>query len=160
MLLGKKHEFAVEFRFAKETGPMGYGKIWIQNQFYGSKEDLIYLNGYLGGLIKELINSRTIDSIDYLDSPAELMEYMKIQSEVDSRFIIQGSTFTDDFIGYHFYHSGKVYLVWKLRENDNVIFEDLKNYGYNIHVCWSELSIIESICKELEAKINRRDVRS
>tara|TARA_Y100001934_G_C11574395_1_gene415936 strand:+ start:100 stop:357 length:258 start_codon:yes stop_codon:yes gene_type:complete len=74
MIVGNKKSFAVEFTQSESNPKMGYGKVWIQNEFYGTKEDLIYFQGYLISLLDELINTKEIDFEFEKLSDSELFE--------------------------------------------------------------------------------------
>jgi hypothetical protein len=54
MVIGDKNDFAVEYSFAEDyPKDMGFGRIWINNEFIGTYKDLIYLGGYLLGTLDE-----------------------------------------------------------------------------------------------------------
>ena len=53
MIIGNKKSFVVEFTQSESDPKMGYGKIWMQNEFYGTNENLIYFQGYLISLLDE-----------------------------------------------------------------------------------------------------------
>jgi hypothetical protein len=61
MIIGNKETFAVELTIDENNPKMGYAKLWLQNIFLGTNEDLIFLNGYLISLIDELITSKKIN---------------------------------------------------------------------------------------------------
>ena len=63
MIIGNKETFAIELTINENNPKMGYGKLWLQNSFLGTSEDLIFLNGYLISLIDEIINSKEVTII-------------------------------------------------------------------------------------------------
>ncbi|MCF2875931.1 MULTISPECIES: hypothetical protein [unclassified Tenacibaculum] len=151
MIVGNKESFAVEFTQSESDPKMGFGKIWIQNDFLGTNKDLIYFQGYLISLLNELINAKEIEfEFDKL-SESELFErFENKQNRFD--YLIEGSTFTDDFIAYRFNKNGKIYLIWKMWNDKEILFSDLKDYGTNIKFCSTKKIEIETIKNELLKK--------
>lgn len=153
MIVGNKKSFAVEFTQSESNPEMGLGKIWIQNQFYGTNEDLIYFNGYLISLLDELLNLKTVEFNHDNLSELELFNFFEnIENEND--YLINGSTFTDDFTAYGFENKGYVYLIWKMKNDQEILFSDLKNYGTDLKFCYSEKAEIEKIKIELLEKVS------
>jgi len=154
MIIGDKESFAVEIKFSEQDSQMGYGKLWIQNQFYGTIEDLIYLNGYLLGLIEEILNASPVD-FDHSDkTKPELMHQLSERVEENFNYKICGATFTDDFDGYKFKDSDRIYLIWQLRQDQPMVFDELKDYRFDIHLCSADRLEIESVLNELKKKIH------
>jgi len=151
MIIGNKKSFAVEYTPSKSDSKMGYGKIWIQDQFFGSNEDLIYLDGYMISLIDELINAKPLAINFQKKSNSELF---RILENHPNRFtyLLHGSTFTDDFSAYIFQNEGMVYLIWKLRSDQKPIFSDLKDYGTEIKFSFAEKVEIEDVKSLLQKK--------
>lgn len=153
MIIGNKEIFAVEFYVDENNPSMGYGKLWIQNMFLGTKEDLIFLNGYLIKLLDEIIDSKLINfDINKRDSE-ELFNLVKSTQKKRSEYVVIGSTFTDDFEMYSFEKESTIYLLWKLRNENEMIFDELKKYSTEIHyvsVSKNEIQTIrEKIYKEI-----------
>ncbi|MEO9503260.1 MULTISPECIES: hypothetical protein [Flavobacteriaceae] len=151
MIVGNKKSFAVEYTKSESDPKMGYGKVWMQNEFYGTKEDLIYFHGYLISLLDELIGVKTIDFDFEKLSESEIFEHFENKKNRDS-YLISGSTFTDDFIAYGFEKNGIVNLIWKMWNDKEVLFSDLKDYGTNIKFCHTEKRQIENVKNELLKK--------
>jgi hypothetical protein len=151
MINGNKNSFAVEFNQSDSDSKMGYGKVWIQNEFFGSIEDLIYFDGYLISLLDELINAKTIEFEFQLDSELELFQTFENHSN-RFEYLISGSTFTDDFTAYGFEKGGKIYLIWKLRADQKPIFSDLKKYGNAVRFSSAKKLEIENIKSQLMKK--------
>lgn len=148
MIVGNKKYFAVEFTQSKSDPKMGYGKIWIQNEFYGTNEDLIYFYGYLISLLDELINTKEIDFEFKKLSESELFERFEKKQNRDN-YLIRGSTFTDDFIAYGFKKNETINLIWKMWNDKEIMFSDLNNYGTKVKFCYTEKAEIENIKNEL-----------
>lgn len=153
MIVGNKKSFAVEFTQSESDPKMGYGKVWMQNEFYGTNEDLIYFQGYLISLLDELIGVKKIDfDFDKL-SESEIFEHFENKENRDS-YLIRGSTFTDDFIAYGFETNGTVNLIWKMWNDKGILFSDLKDYGTNVKFCHTEKKEIENVKNELLNKVS------
>eukprot|EP01093_Parvamoeba_rugata_P012104 TRINITY_DN346_c5_g1_i1.p1 TRINITY_DN346_c5_g1~~TRINITY_DN346_c5_g1_i1.p1 ORF type:complete len:159 (+),score=30.15 TRINITY_DN346_c5_g1_i1:67-543(+) len=151
MIIGNKKSFAIEFTQSESDPKMGFGKVWIQSEFYGTNKDLIYFQGYLISLLDELINVNKIDfEFDKL-TQTELFEHFENKENRDE-YLISGSTFTDDFIAYGFENNGTVNLIWKMWNDKEILFSDLKDYGTNIKFCHTEKKEIENIKNELLKK--------
>ncbi|WP_422091797.1 hypothetical protein [Tenacibaculum ovolyticum] len=148
MITGNKNSFAVEFTQSDSDSKMGYGKVWIQNKFYGSNEDLIYFDGYLISLLDELINTKTIEFEFQMNSDLELFENFE-NHQNRFEYLIRGATFTDDFTAYGFEKDGKIYLIWKLRTDQESLFTDLKDYGTEVKLSFAKKSEIENIKSKL-----------
>ena len=155
MIIGNKESFAVEFTPSESNTKMGFGKVWIQGEFYGTNEDLIYFQGYLISLIDELINVKKIDfDFENLSETEVFNHFQNMESRND--YLINGSTFTDDFIAFGFEKNGFVYLIWKMWNDQEISFSDLKNYGNAIKLCYSEKAEIKKIKNELLRKVSAK----
>ncbi|WP_028892698.1 hypothetical protein [Tenacibaculum sp. 47A_GOM-205m] len=144
MIVGNKKSFAVEFTQSESDPKMGFGKVWIQSEFYGTNEDLIYFQGYLISLLEELINVNKIDFESDKLTQSELFEHFENKENRDE-YLIRGSTFTDDFTAYGFEKNGIVNLIWKMWNDKDILFSDLKDYGTNIKLRFAEKSEIENV---------------
>ncbi|MBP4138685.1 hypothetical protein [Flavobacterium geliluteum] len=142
MIIGNKENFAIEFEKLNSNPEMGYGKLWLQNKFFGTKEDLIYLNGYLLSLLDEILNAKIITSNIEDKDPIELFNFLKYFGR---NYLILGSTFTDNFEAYCYKSNEKIFLIWKLREVE-MIFDELRNYDRGIQFCnvnYIEIKIVK-----------------
>ncbi len=135
---------------------MGYGKLWIQNEFYGTNQDFIYFQGYLISIIDELINAKTIEFEFKKLTKSELFKYFENYSN-RFEYLISGSTFTDDFIGYRFEKSGIIYMIWKLRNDQEILHSDLKNYGADVKFCLAKKMEVINIKSELIQKAHIKE---
>jgi hypothetical protein len=141
MIIGNKETFAVELIINENNPKMGYGKLWLQNSFLGTSEDLIYLNGYLISLIDEIINSKYINFELENKNEIEIFEVLKSKSKKRSDYAIIGSTFTDDFEIYSYKKDDSIIVLWKLMQEKEMIFNELKKYSTEIQ--FATVSIIE-----------------
>ncbi len=156
-LIGNKNEFAVEYQITDIENVMGYGKLWFQNKFYGTSQDLIYLKGYLVNLIENILDIKPLKSPLDLSKNDAIYEYLKKTSDESSIYQIFGSTFTDDFIGYKFRDENDIVLVWKIRDDVEMIFDDLKDYPKSITLVRVNHQIMEDVLDKLKDEIKRRE---
>ncbi|KFF05621.1 hypothetical protein [Flavobacterium reichenbachii] len=149
MIIGNKETFAVEL-IANENNPkMGYGKLWLQNSFLGTSEDLIYLNGYLISLIDEIINSKEINFELENRNEIEIFEVLKSKSKKRSDYAVIGSTFTDDFEIYSYKKDDSIIVLWKLMHEKEMIFNELKKYSKEIQFATVPLFELEIVKKKV-----------
>lgn len=154
MVIGNKETFAVELMIDENNTKMGYGKLWLQNIFLGTNQDLIYLNGYLISLINELLNSGQINyEVENLNKN-EIFKLLKSSSKKRSNYMIIGSTFTDDFEIYSYKENDSIVVIWKLTAKKEIIFEELKNYSQEIQLASVLLREIETVKKKILEIIN------
>jgi len=131
-IIGDKNDFAVEYQITDVPNFMGYGKIWIQNSFYGTNGDLIYIKGYLIPLIENILKAKTID-FDFKGlNDEELFKKLKGSSIQQAEYKIVSSTFTDDFMGFKYKSHEIITLIWQIRSDQELLFSDLKNYPKSI----------------------------
>ena len=153
MIIGNKNKFAVELEFSNRDKKMGYGKLWIQNEYFGTIEDLIYLDGYLIGVIEELLKAPKVNLA--VNNKSELWKHLQFENKDNDDFNIFGSTFTDDFEGYRFEVDHRIFLVWRLITNEEHVFKELKSYGTDIRVCSVEKEEIKAVLKEVKDTIRQ-----
>ncbi|MDX6183785.1 hypothetical protein SGQ44_15930 [Flavobacterium sp. Fl-77] len=151
MIIGNKENFAIEFEKLNSNPEMGYGKLWLQNNFFGTKEDLIYLNGYLLSLLDEILNAKIITLNIEDKNPIELFNFLKYFGR---NYLILGSTFTDDFEAYCYKSNEKIFLIWKLREVE-MIFDELKNYDREIQFCNANYIEIKIVKEDFINQLNK-----
>ena len=156
-LIGNKREFAVEYQITDIEKMMGYGKLWIQNKFYGSNQDLIYLKGYLVKLIENILDAKPLKLNLDISNKDETYEHLKKTSDESSIYQIFGSTFTDDFIGYKFRDENKIILVWKIREDVEMIFSDLMDYPKSTNLEKVNYYVVKEVLNKLNDEIKRRE---
>jgi len=154
-LIGDKNEFAIEYHISDTRNMMGYGKVWIQNKFYGTNQDLIYLEGYLGNLIKNILNAQQVHfPIEQFSSESIYEQMLKLLDET-SDYLIISSTFTDDFMGFKYRDENHIVLVWKLRDDVEMIFDDLKNYSKSVVLVRVNSEIVEEVMNKFENEIKK-----
>ncbi|TDO73493.1 hypothetical protein EV143_10585 [Flavobacterium chryseum] len=151
MIIGNKETFAVELTIDENNPKMGYAKLWLQNIFLGTNEDLIYLNGYLIYLIDELLNSKKINLEVEKLTKIEIFNLLKSSLKKRSDYAIIGSTFTDDFEIYSYSKNDDLFVLWKLNGHNDIIFSDLEKYGNEIQfACISQKEVEQIKEKTLE----------
>lgn len=151
MIVGDKQNFAIEFTKLASNQEMGYGKIWIQNEFFGTNQDLIYFQGSLISLLDEIMNSNTVKFEFKELTKLEVFEYFENHPN-RFEYLIRGSTFTDDFTAYSFEANGRIHLIWKMWNDENILFSDLKDYGTEIKFRSVDKIRIENTRKQLLKK--------
>jgi hypothetical protein len=132
MIIGDKNEFAVEYSFTEDyPHEMGFGRIWIKNKFIGTYLDLIFLNGYLLGTLNEFKRAKDLsDDLKRLTKEQLFDLFYTNDNGHFRKYMIGGSTFTDDFSIWTYKLDNQTYLLWKvIRANS---FDDLKDYGGDV----------------------------
>ena len=131
-IIGNKNEFAIEYQITDTERMLGYRKLWVQNSFYGTSKDLIFLKGYLINLLDDILNAKPYE-IDFENiNKEEIFEQLQKELNYTSKYLISSSTFTDDFLGFKFKSKNEIILVWKLLTENNLIFDDLKDYTKSV----------------------------
>ena len=154
-LIGNKSEFAVEYQISDIPNMMGYGKLWIKDKFYGTNQDLIYLNGYLINLIENIADAKSLRlSIDKTNNN-KIYEHVQKLSNETSEYLITSSTFTDDFVGYKYREDEEVVLVWKIRDDVEMIFDDLIDYTKSTILVKVNSQIIKEVLNKLKNEIEK-----
>jgi hypothetical protein len=154
-LIGNKSEFAVEFRITDLSNMMGYGKLWICDEFYGTNQDLIYLVGYLQNLMENILEVETVSFIESQLSNEEIYQQLKSLSNETSEYQITSSTFTNDFNGYKFREDQNIVLVWKLRDDIEMIFDDLKDYKKSVVLVRVNSQTINEVLNKFKDEIKK-----
>lgn len=157
MIVGDKAKFAIEFEFSDDLverkRKMGFGKLWIENQYYGTKEDLIFLEGYLLRLVEELLQAPALSFAYFPRAKPELYERLTREREANAHYKLSDSTFTDDFDGYKFARDGRIFMVWRLI--NRTFFKELQRYPTDIQVCSALESDINEVYLEAKREIDR-----
>ena len=154
-LIGNKNEFAVEYQVTDVPNKMGYAKLWIQNKFYGTNQDLIYLSGYLVKLIKNIVEAKPLNfPLDDSNEDNIYRQFAEL-SEETSEYLITSSSFTDDFIGYKFKDGENVVLVWRIRNDVEMIFDDLKDYTKSTTLVKVNLQTVAEVMNKFIAEIEK-----
>lgn len=126
-VIGDKSKIAVEYKITDQKNMMGYGKLWVENRFYGTNQDFIFIDGYLGGVLIDLLRT---SELDYDPSLSNEQLYMLLRDslEINSKYLLSSSTFTDDFLCFKFSNRNTTTLVWKMLNTNQTVFTDLFNY--------------------------------
>ena len=152
-IIGNKDEFAIEYKVTETSQMLGFAKIWIQSQFYGTSEDLIYLKSYLYRLVEDLLNAEPINiDTSGLDT-GQIYERLNFLNTSCSKIQIASSTFTDDFIGYKYSINDEIIMIWKIRDDVDMIFDDLRDYDKSIKSAKFSKYLGRSIFNELKNEI-------
>jgi len=154
-LIGNKSEFAVEYQISDIPNMMGYGKLWIKDEFYGTNQDLIYMNGYLINLIENIADAKSLRLSKDKTNNNKIYEHLQKLSIETSEYLITSSTFTDDFVGYKYREDEEVVLVWKIRDDVEMIFDDLKDYTKSTILVKVNSQIIKEVLNKLKNEIKK-----
>jgi hypothetical protein len=126
MVIGDKSEFAIEY--LKYEVPLSGGRIWVKDLFIGAIEDQIYLNGYLGSFLNQILNAKQIDNSDFFLEKDALFKKL-----VDSQqHMISSSTFLDDFMVFTFRMDYQLCFLWSCINDE--FFPSLKNYPKGVNL--------------------------
>ncbi len=153
MIIGNKEIFAVEFKTENDNPKMGYAKLWIQNNFLGTIEDLIFLHGYLIGLLDQILRSKPIPFEIENKTKKDIFQLVKSTDDQRSDYALIGSTFVDDFETYSFENNKTIFIIWKLRTDQEMIFEELKNYSTDVHFASVSKTDVEKVKEKLLIEI-------
>ncbi|MEZ5003363.1 MAG: hypothetical protein R2730_10060 [Chitinophagales bacterium] len=152
MIIGDKFEFAVEYSFAKDyPKEMGYGRIWVKNDFIGTFNDLIYLNGYLIEILNKFKGANQLrDDLRHLakDQLFDLLSSGKY--DYSDKYLVRGSTFTDDFSIWTYKLANLTFILWKVLRTD--FFDDLRNYKSDVILKSIPTDILVDVVNRLETE--------
>lgn len=90
------------------------------------------MNGYLIPLIENILEAQDYDIETKNFEKDKLFKKLKQESNKTGKYLICSSTFTDDFIGYKFRCEDEIVMVWKIINEAEGIFEDLKDYTESV----------------------------
>lgn len=152
MIIGDKEEFAVEYSFSDDyPRDMGYGRIWVKNKFIGTFKDLIFLSGYLLGTLNEFRRAKELkDDISQLTKDQLFNLLASGQSEHSDKYLVKGSTFTDDFSIWTYKFENQTYFLWRVRRTD--FFEDLNNYKQDVFMECVPTDTLDKVINKLETE--------
>ncbi|MCX2743783.1 hypothetical protein OO013_07900 [Mangrovivirga sp. M17] len=153
MIFGDKSDFAIEYTPEPGSQDMGYGKIWIKGEFYGTNEDLIYPS-YIINIIRNLLQAKQFQLDWKKFSNTELLSHLNSIRNSDSSIIISSSTFTDDFEGFKFKSGNEIIIVWRLISDENdLLFEELRNYNRTVKIKTVDIQSITSVYEEFKRQM-------
>jgi hypothetical protein len=132
MIIGDKNEFAIEYSFAGDyPKDMGFGRIWIKNRFIGTYLDLIFLGGYLLGTLNEFKRAKDLsDNLKHLTKEELFNLFYGDENGEFEKYLIGGSTFTDDFSIWAYKLGYQTFILWKVMRTDS--FGDLRDYSRDV----------------------------
>ncbi len=142
-IIGDKAKIAIEYKIIDKNQFVGYSRIWLNNNFIGTIEDLIFFKGYLFKGLDYLLNSNEIDSCVFnVFSNYDLKKiYYYFVKNLNNnspkwnsyKYMNSFGTFTDDFLIFSFRHEEYIYIIWKItntRSNFNDINIAKKNINF------------------------------
>lgn len=158
MVIGDKNDFAVEYSFADGyPKDMGFGRIWINNEFIGTYRDLIYLSGYLLGILNEFKRAKELkDDLRHLTKEQLFNLFFSGEYEFSDNYLIGGSTFTDDFSIWSYKLDNLTFILWKVIRTD--FFEDLNNYKQGVFLKSALTDTLVDVIIKLEADYKAKGI--
>jgi hypothetical protein len=152
MIIGDKDEFAVEYSFSDDyPRDMGYGRIWIKNKYIGTFTDIIFLSGYLLGTLNEFERAKELeDEIRQLTKDRLFDLLASGQYEQSDKYLVKGSTFTDDFSIWTYKFENQTYFLWRVIRTD--FFEDLNNYKQDVFLESVPTDTLNKVINKLETE--------
>jgi hypothetical protein len=157
-MIGDKNNFAVEYSFEGEYSEgMGYGRIWIGKEFFGTNKDLIYLGGYLLKTLHEIKDAKELNE-DLKHLPKDkLFDLFYSGDYYDSdKYLVRGSTFTDDFSIWCYRIGNVTYILWKIIRTD--FFDDLNDYKKDIFLKDVSTDTLNDIVSRLESEFRDKGI--
>lgn len=134
--LGDKLHFGLDYRITNFKKPvMGYAKVWFGNNFMCTQEDLVYVDSYIFGGLKQIADAKRAD-IAFKDKDAVFNYFYNRFGDEDDfslGYFINFSTASDDFTIFAYLDSeDTIHLIWRL-ENTYTPFEDLNASDKEVH---------------------------
>lgn len=155
MIIGDKTEFAVELKFIPDRPNEGYGKIWIENEFIGTSEDIIFLDSYLLGLLDSFRKASPLHDNLYPIAAEELINKFRSGLYMPSdKYLASGSTFTDDFSIWCYSKDGDIYILWQLLQEG--LFNDLKGYSKEVFIKKVSCNLLDEVIKKVESTLEEQ----
>jgi hypothetical protein len=158
MILGEKNKFAVEYSHADGyPNDMGYGRIWIDNEFIGTYLDLIFLGGYLLGTLNEFkIKKELRDDLRHLTKDQLFNLLSSGEYEYSDNYLVSGSTFTDDFNIWAYRLEDLTFILWKVLRTD--LFDDLKKYKQEVFLKSIQTNTLIDVIDKLETEYRDKGI--
>jgi hypothetical protein len=152
MIIGDKDEFAVEYSFSDDhPRDMGYGRIWVKNKFIGTFTDIIFLSGYLLDTLNEFKRAKELEDDLRQLTKDQLFDLLASgQYEQSNKYLVKGSTFTDDFSIWTYKFENQTYFLWRVMRTD--FFEDLNNYIPDVFMESVPTDTLDKVINKLETE--------
>lgn len=154
MTIGDTRYFAVEYNFSPDHAKeMGFGKIWIENNFIGTSEDLIYLRGYL---LKTLHHIQQAEAFPIGVNIDKVELFYILDNQLNWDYRIPSTTFIDDFSIFCFKNDSYTYFIWRLTRNTD--FTDLIDYPKDIKLQKVETSYLNHIINNVRDEFKKQGI--
>lgn len=158
-IIGTKEKLGIEFSILDHKNLTGNARIWMGNAFLGTKEDVIFLKGYLLNGLGELRNAKAIYSpIFQTFSNYKLKNiFYYLKHNLDCKkdaintypYLIHFGTFTDDYIVFAFSYENSIYVLWKIINKDS-IFKDIQVSKKGVHLFKTSKEELQAVISQLE----------
>ncbi|HSF53308.1 MAG TPA: hypothetical protein VLA71_06125 [Algoriphagus sp.] len=158
MVIGDKSDFAVEYSYSNNyPNDMGFGRIWIRNEFIGTYEDLIYLSGYFLRILNEFKSAKELrDDLRHLTKDQLFNLFSSGEYEYSDKYLVRSSTFTDDFNIWTYRLENLTFILWKVLRTD--FFEDLNNYKQDVFLKSVLTDTLIEIITKVETEFKDNDI--
>ena len=145
IVIGDKSSIAAEICVANQESFVGHARIWVNNNFFGSLFELIYLDGYLAGGLMDILKKNNLNKKYSGMTHQELFNNLEndlcsddCNNDIARSFCVNFGTITDIFSVYSYKKTNEIgVILWKIRDDLNVydpytLYEDLKGYPNKI----------------------------
>ena len=124
--LGNKLHFGLDYSITNFKKPvMGYAKVWFGGSFMCTQEDLVYIDSYIFGGLKQIADAHRLD-IAFEDKYALFAHFYNGLDNDNSNVyhhLVSFGTAADDFIILAYLdNTDTIHLVWRLEENVDTLF--------------------------------------
>jgi len=170
-LIGDKKSMAIEYRVANPASLTAHARLWFENQQLGSFEDVIYMNGYLLGCLRDLARKPYLVS-RYQNKDAQLL-FNILDQELGSWNEDDGHDFSEEARPY-FLTCGTLFdcysvfahrlddtygrIMWKITCDEQAMpFEDLKLTSRDICIATFSYSELAALTEEIQAVVGRHN---
>lgn len=139
-LIGKKSTLAVEYFFENKEKFIGRARFWINDLFFGSLGDTIFLDGYLIGGLNEILNKGHLNQRYLFDNycstyeqlEEDILDFNGEEYELAENFNVNLGTWSDYFNIYSYKLTNETgAILWRFVDTGDSL-EDLIDYPKNI----------------------------
>ncbi|MFJ4453236.1 hypothetical protein ACIP1G_05000 [Pseudomonas sp. NPDC089392] len=169
-LIGDKRSMAIEYRVANPASLTAHARLWFEGQQLGSLEDVIYLDGYLLGCLRDLARKPCL-APRYQNKGAHLLFNILEQelgswneddghdlSEQARPYLLTCGTLFDCYSVFaHRLDDTHGRIMWKITGDEQAMpFEDLRHTSRDICIANFSYSELAALTEEIQAVVGRR----
>jgi hypothetical protein len=131
-IIGDKSTFAIEYEITDINELMGNARIWFNDEYIGSKKELIYLKSYLLDNLKQISRKQNLDMLigdDIIETFNKLKKRLDNLDDSEIRkYLVSFGTLSDDYLIFSFMTADNyICVLWKL-VGEYPYFDDI-NYN-------------------------------